>query len=453
VLAITGLSVDVGWWYTVQRQNQSAADAAAISAAYEVLGNPTWTAAQLTPFASAAATLNGYSGTTPTVTYPFTDTIVTNKSDKGVQVVLKQAQSSWFAALAGLSGVTIADRAVAKVTVLDSPCTYILNPNAPKALDIQGSATLSSPGCSICVASNASNAVYMQGATNAVLTADTIMTAGEIATTGQPQFNLKYPAQVGMPPSQCSDPYAGTLTHSFLTSGMPTSPACTTNSSLSTNNVAIPSGSGCSVPGNCPNKSTNCAQAPNGGTVNMPGNTEITGGWSIQNETVNLAPGTYWITDGDLALGSLATLECTACVPGGAGVTIILTTAKANGGTVGNVTEQSNPTIDSLNAPGSGTFQNLLLIQDSNQLPSGTKIAPGGSTFQGTPGATLNGLVYFPDSALNFQGNPATGNSSCLLTVANTLTLKGNPTVLATTGCPTTGPGAKKTVFTVALVE
>src|SRR6266851_2006552 len=43
LLAFTGLSVDAGWWYTLHRQNQSAADAAALSAAYAVLDNPTWT--------------------------------------------------------------------------------------------------------------------------------------------------------------------------------------------------------------------------------------------------------------------------------------------------------------------------------------------------------------------------------------------------------------------------
>jgi Flp pilus assembly protein TadG len=36
VLAVAGLGIDVGWWYTIKRQNQSAADAAALSPGYEV---------------------------------------------------------------------------------------------------------------------------------------------------------------------------------------------------------------------------------------------------------------------------------------------------------------------------------------------------------------------------------------------------------------------------------
>jgi len=58
--------------------------------------------------------------------------------------------------------------------------------------------------------------------------------------------------------------------------------------------------------------------------------------------------------------------------------------------------------------------------------------------FQGTPGQTLNGLIYTPNSNLSFQGNPSVTNS-CLLVVANTMTLSGNSS-LATGGCPNTFP-------------
>jgi hypothetical protein len=68
---IIGLGVEVGWWYALQRQNQSAADAAALSAAYEYAhSNSTLTAAQLTPFATAAANRNKYAGDTPIALFP-----------------------------------------------------------------------------------------------------------------------------------------------------------------------------------------------------------------------------------------------------------------------------------------------------------------------------------------------------------------------------------------------
>ena len=44
LVGFAGLGVDTGLWYSIKRQNQSAADAAAISAAYEILADPTNTA-------------------------------------------------------------------------------------------------------------------------------------------------------------------------------------------------------------------------------------------------------------------------------------------------------------------------------------------------------------------------------------------------------------------------
>src|SRR4051812_35769822 len=65
---IIGLGVEAGWWYALQRQNQSAADAAALSAAYEYAYKSSLTATDLTPFATAAASRNKYTGSTPAVT-------------------------------------------------------------------------------------------------------------------------------------------------------------------------------------------------------------------------------------------------------------------------------------------------------------------------------------------------------------------------------------------------
>jgi Flp pilus assembly protein TadG len=434
LLAITGLAVDTGWWYTIQRQNQSAADAGALSAAYELLPltHQAWTAAQLTPFASQAATQNGYAGTAPAVTYPCGSPPCLAQNSGGIQVVLQQPQNTWFAALTGLNSVTITNRAVAKVAVLDNPCMYILGVNSKTgkqnlsgALSITGSATLSSPGCSICVDSNAPDSILLQGGNNAVLIADTIITAGQIKNTGSATPSLTFPAQLGAP--TCADPYAtgpNALTHSFLTTGMPTTPACTY-----TTGTATWSGN-CVVPG---------------GSIkvgdHLSANTQISGGLSIKNGTVALSAGAYWITDGDLTLQTAGALQCVNC-------TVILTTAKSSGSIVGAVTLGAQANL-SLSAPSSGNFNNLVLIQDSNGLPTGTTIKSP-STAKANASETLNGLVYFPDSDMTFQGGA--GGGSCLMIVANSLTLQGNP-ALSTTGCPTTGPGAKKTVSTVALVE
>ena len=201
----------------------------------------------------------------------------------------------------------------------------------------------------------------MQG--SATINAATLITPGEISHTGAAYtLNLSYPAQTGA--NVVPDPYASTLTHAFLTTGMPAAPACTYNNGTHTwsGNCVVPGGS-ISV----------------GDTLSA--NTQISGGLSFKGGTVNLSPGTYWITDGDLVLqnGSGATLQCPTCTNGGAGVTVILTTAKSKNGTVGTVTLGSNANLN-LNPPTTGTFAGMVLIQDSNGLPAGTAIDTSFST-------------------------------------------------------------------------
>jgi uncharacterized membrane protein len=134
LIAFASLGAETGLWYAIKRQNQSAADAAAISAAYEIiydLANAiTPTSANLTPAASQAATQNSYTGATPVVTYPYSDAIVAS----GVAVTLQTTQAASLASLF-LPSVAIATQAVTRVVILDNPCILELNKTASKAID------------------------------------------------------------------------------------------------------------------------------------------------------------------------------------------------------------------------------------------------------------------------------------------------------------------------------
>jgi Flp pilus assembly protein TadG len=450
LLAITGLGVDAGWWYMIHRQNQSAADAAAISAAYQVAnalsnGATPSVTNNLVPAATQAAHNNGYgtsyggaalsgvSATPPTsctdpggswVCYQYAVTF-NGATATGVEVVLRAPQTGLFSNFASLAGVTIANRAIAIVNQLPPGCLLALNPTAPDTINLAGNPTLNAPDCTVVSDSDASSAIHLQG--NATLNAATIVTPGEWSHTGA-AFSLTttYPPQIGA--NYVPDPYASTLTHSnFVTDGLSSTTAACTSSSGGKN-------------------LTNYAN---------PGGTEpgciIAGGLDIKNSTVNLAPGTYWLT-GNLTLesGNGATLECTACSNGGAGVTIILT-APLTGGTVGTVTLDSNADLD-LNAPSSGPFAGMVLIQDSNGLPGGIALPnPDDFNAQANATETLSGLVYFPDAAVTFQGTPVASGPQCLLLVANTVALQGTPG-FNTTGCSSLGLNKLPIVYTVALV-
>jgi hypothetical protein len=448
LFGVAGLGVDTGLWYTIKRQNQSAADAAALSAAYEVVAGNTDVTNNLTPAASEAATRNNYGGSTPIVTYPYSDSSLP-PGVPGVKVTLSQTQNGWFSAwFPAFTNITIANEAVAIVNTLPPHvCMLALglnpppngSPNHTDTIDLAGNTTINALTCIIVSDSDSTSAFHLQG--SATLNAKTLITPGQLSTTGGSYtLNLRYPAQTGA--NSVPDPYASTLTHSFLDTNinnpMPTSGACTQTGS--TYSASTPAG--CVIA---------ASSLPNTGSYNLSGPMQISGGLTIKNGVVNLSPGTYWITDGDLVLanGTGATLECTSCTNGGAGVTIILTTARASGGTVGALTLGSNAVLN-LNAPSSGTFAGMVLIQDSNGLPAGTTI-DSPSNAQANSAETLSGLVYFPDTAVTFQGTPAATGPQCLVLVANTISLQGTPG-FSTDGCPSLGLNSS-VVKTVQLAE
>ena len=421
LFGVAGLGIDTGLWYTIKRQNQSAADAAALSAAYEVIASNTNVATNLTPAASQAATRNNYGGTTPVVTYPYSDAIVTG----GVRVTLSQTQNAWFSSwFPAFSAFTIANAAVAAVNSLPPVCMLALNPTANDAVNLAGNPTINAPTCTIVSDSDSSSAFHLQG--SATINAATLITPGQISHTGAAYtINLSYPAQTGA--NFVPDPYASTLTHTnFLTNGLSTASPCTSSTSGSITTYSNPGGY---KPG--------CV---------------IAGGLSIKNSAVNLSPGTYWLT-GDLNLqnGSGATLECTTCSNGGAGVTIILT-APPGGGTVGTVSLGTNTNLN-LNAPNTGPFAGMVLIQDSNGLPAADHLPnPDDFNAQANGSETLSGLVYFPQAAVTFQGTPTAAGPQCLVLVTNTFSMQGNPG-FATSGCGSLGLNNLPIVKTVYLAE
>jgi hypothetical protein len=368
-----------------------------------------------------------------------------------VKVTLSQTQNAWFSSwFPAFTNFTIANEAVAAINTLPPACMLALNPTANNTVNLAGNPTINAPTCTIVSDSDSTSAFHLQG--NATFNAATLITPGQLSTTGGSYtLNLSYPAQTGA--NSVPDPYgpsgskpftnpctstADYLSHSFLTCNMPTSGTC----ALTGSTYTAPS-TGCAIA---------ASSLPNTGSYNLSGPMQISGGLTIKNGVVNLSPGTYWITDGDLVLanGTGATLECTSCTNGGAGVTIILTTASASGGTVGTLTLGSNAVLN-LNAPSSGSFAGMVLIQDSNGLPTGTTI-DNPANAQANATETLSGLVYFPDTAVTFQGTPVATGPQCLVLVANTVSLQGNPG-FATNGCSSIGLNNLPIVKTVYLAE
>ena len=434
LIGMSALGVETGVWFAIKLQNQSAADSAAISVAYEVIAGKTDVTGELTAAAGEAARRNGYKGSAPAVVTPYRDGIVAN----GVAVTLQQSQRALLAAMF-LSGVTIANTAVAVIEVLNNPCILALGTNSTD-VEIAASTRLDMPNCSVAANSISNTAIELRSSTSAVAAAS-LVTAGEISLQGipidpaapPPQFALSSPAMIGAP--SVADRYAGTLTHAFLISGMPTAPNCV---SKIVGLITIYAGS-CATPG----KSLTDPQ------IVLSPNTRISGSWQIASgQTVDLSPGSYWVT-GNLTLQSRAVLKCSSCDNAkGTGVTIILT---AQHDKIGAVLVASSASL-TLNAPHSGRFAGLAIIQDSNALPPGTTYTSSHSAIGGAPGAALNGLVYFPNSSLTFHGEPSAAGPQCLLLVVKTLDIDAASRLVAG-GCAGAGLGNLPVIDTVAVAE
>jgi Flp pilus assembly protein TadG len=412
LIGFGALSIETGAWHTIKQQSQSAADAAAISAAHLIIASRTAVAGDLTAATSEAVAKNGYSGTTPTVVYPYTDTIVRN----GVAVILQQTQRGSLAAML-LPGVTIATKAVAVIKVLANACILALSTTLP-GVEIRGS-FIDALDCAVAANSTSTHAIDIQGYSG-LIAAGTLVTTGGLFLNGAPVDPTDAPREISVnsrlligAPS-VADPYTGILSHAFLSSDIADTPAAAINTwSQETKTI-------------------------------MPGHYK--GGMRFEAKAViDLKPGTYYVTNGDFSVSSGASVSCMTCGDD-KGVTIILTSTNAAIASVGNVQISDGARI-ALRAPSSGRFSGLLFVQDP--LATSTNRDKPDSAFAGGPAMNLTGVLYLPSTTVGFRGNPS---ATCTLLIVNQVTIDGD-THLSISGCSTAGLATLPSIYTVALAE
>lgn len=178
MLLFVGLGVQSGTWYLAKRHGQNAADAAAIAGAVGIYwanypnncvsGTPV-TAAQTTAQAnvSAAATLNGLSGSGVTVTANVPPVSGSYTSDNcAAQAVVTQTQPPAFAVLAGQTGsISIVNAATARLAYLGNVCLLALGGNGNGRLNFSvsptGSGTSTDAACIPASNSTDGSAIWM----------------------------------------------------------------------------------------------------------------------------------------------------------------------------------------------------------------------------------------------------------------------------------------------------
>ncbi|MGB6725012.1 MAG: hypothetical protein WBE74_03850, partial [Terracidiphilus sp.] len=132
------------------------------------------------------------------------------------------------------------------------------------------------------------------------------------------------------------------------------------------------------------------------------------GGININsNVAVNLSPGLYYF-NGSLNVDSGATLECTTCSEGGAGVTLYFKS--------GSFQPNSGSTV-TLNAPATGSTSNSDV---ANMLVWQSSTNSAGMDLDASTSVTLNGIIYLPDATLTLNsGSGTTINASATATAVD----------------------------------
>jgi Flp pilus assembly protein TadG len=369
IIALAGMIAIVADFSFMQNQRnrmQTAADSAASAGAQE-LNYGDYVAAGQTD-ASTNGYTNGQSGITVAINNP-PSTGPNSSNSAYVEAIVTGSEPTYFLRLLGVNSMTVSARAVA-YEGNGANCIYVLNPSASAALSVNGNVTIQT-SCGLLVDSSSSSGISATG--NVTVTAPTIGVVGNYSKTGNVSFTPT--PKTGI--IAASDPLA------YLTA--PTVGSCAhTNFSLSGNTGS--SGSPYQL-----YAGTYCG----GITVNG-------------NSWLHFNAGTYILAGGGMQISGNSIMS-------GTGVTFYNTSGT---GGYGAITLNGNSQAN-FSAPTSGALAGILFFQDRSIPSSGAA-----STINGNSSSTFDGAVYFPTTAVTYNGNSS--SSGYTIVVANELTLNGN---------------------------
>ena len=386
LLGAAGVGVDVSVWLQQQRDLQTAADAAAIAAAWEIANNQTESDA--TAVALKEVQNNGYSDATASdVTVSFSDVDDTTE----VNVTLTEQSTRFLAINLMSAGDPILEVTATATLSSANPaggfCMLSLAETGTSML-FNGNITIDSPTCGLAVNSNDPNAALNINGNSGSYTVADVSVVG-----GIDDGDLLVADSITEGASPAADPYS---------------------------DLSIPSYASCSEAdqGNRL-RADDMADLP---SPDANGVTVICGELEIQNnDSLTLDPGIYVIDGGDLDVkGELF----------GDDVTIILTNSGADSyGEYGDV--QISGTID-ISSPSADTldddwdeFEGVAVYQDRN--------APAQVQCNDIRGANsdytvFSGAFYTPSRCIDIGGGSnVSGTDVCSRLIGLTITIHGNP--------------------------
>lgn len=392
IMGMVGLAAEAGMWYSLRRDAQNAADAAALAGALVTAnggGDPTASAIEV-------ASSNGYDvagGRAVTVSRL---AIGANMLTAPVQVTVSSTPTPLLSGLVSYSAPTVGASAAAAMRNVGSACLMALS----GGLTVNG--TSNSTTCTFASNANTSTAINVTGSVNlqSLNSAGGCCGSGSVTIRGRPIGAYQVPS-----------------INNFAVADAVVLPTFTSATCDSTMPPAI---SVASVPTITlvPYETSNRAYCPTGGTWTIPSGTTVvvpSGTFFFHNTSI--------VVNGTLKCGGVPL--CTTAGAGGVtGNTIVLT---GTTGAIGTLTIASTATI-TLSAPATPNtgFPGLrgLLFYGRGISPVSVNLITR------SPNAPPYGGWYFPNAAMTFLGNqsstvtiPPISGSTCIPIVANGITL------------------------------
>lgn len=395
LLGFAGLGMDAGYWMMQKRDLQTATDAAALAAGYDIANSLLEGEAESTALEEAID--NGYvDGAGGSFDVIFSED---GDGNRLVRVNITQEVSSFFSTMFLDHAVAAGTTAQARVNDSSSPyCILSLSPDEDQAISTSGSVTINASGCGITANSNSDTAIYLNG--SVLVNVSDVHMVGNYDVVGSAEFNYNSMRTHG---TATNDPYAD-----FEMEEEPV--ACDYNSLHISSDATLNPGVYC-------------------GGLTITGNNDIV-----------LNPGTYIMDGGDFDVSGGGSIT-------GEDVTIVLTNSGLKaGGKYGNFEVSGSKTVE-LHAPTSGYYEGMVIYQDSNAPPS-----VQGNVLTGTSAITLDGVAYMPTRSFDFGGNGGVDSAnSCSKIIALTVQFHGTPDFGS--NCVGGGPGRTIGAPSVELIE
>lgn len=370
LLGMVGLGTDASLWMANKRSLQTAADAAALAASWELAQD---SAEYMDAAALKEAINNGYNASNNGV---LDVTVSEGALGTVVSVSLSQDAETFFSQILFDNPVRITATAEALMSGAGGNyCILALENEDDGAVTSHGSVEVNMPDCGI--ASNSTDDASVSVSGNVDIDVDTLRTSGDVEVTGG-SADLSYNTlQVGA--SQLDDPYEDLEIEEYE---------------------------------ECSGRSR--GTSVNTSTTLSPG--VFCGGLSISgNVDVEFEPGVYVIDGGDFDVTGSGSLY-------GEGVTFVLT---GSGSDYAQLDISGSKSIE-FSAPDEGEpYEGVVFFQDRD--------APVRDNLQnkivGTADIVMNGVAYFPSQGLWFGGDASFSgaDSPCTKLIARTVTLAGNP--------------------------